>query len=115
MVRVHAPELGVNLPTYISERDGSAQVSVRLTPRAAREGIIGPRARVLAVKVSSPPVRDRANLALRKQVAKGVGIAPSRVQIVHGRKNREKVLRLEGVSAVDAAKHLAMKRTQNAG
>jgi hypothetical protein len=36
MVRVHAPELGVNLPTYISERDGSAQVSMRLTPRRAR-------------------------------------------------------------------------------
>jgi uncharacterized protein len=81
-------------------------VAIRLTPRAAREEIVVPRGGVLAVKVSSPPVRDRANAALRRLIAKEVGIPPSRVQIVRGQKNREKVLQLEGVSAADAARHL---------
>jgi uncharacterized protein (TIGR00251 family) len=101
------PGIGeVALPPYISERDGSAQVAVRLTPRAAREEIVGPRGGELAVKVNAPPVDDRANAALRRLIAKAVGIAPRRVQIVHGERGRTKLLRLEGVKAAEAAKLL---------
>jgi uncharacterized protein (TIGR00251 family) len=126
MVRVHAPELDhreelgplelgplkvatrlIALPAYISEHDGSAHVAVRLTPRASREEIVGPRGSALAVKVNAPPVEDRANAALRKLVAKAVGIAPSRVQVVGGQKNAKKQLRLQGVSATEAAERLA--------
>jgi uncharacterized protein len=124
MVRVHAPELGIlgakqngeppqgghrliALPEYISEHDGSAQVAVRLTPRASREEIIGPRGGVLAAKVNAPPVDDRANAALCKLIAKAVGIPPSKVQVTRGQKGRDKLLRLQGVSADEAAKRLA--------
>jgi uncharacterized protein (TIGR00251 family) len=81
-------------------------VAVRLTPRAAREGIVGPRGGALTVKVTAPPVEDRANAALRRLVAKAVGIAPRRVQIVRGQKGRAKLVRLEGVGVAEAAKHL---------
>jgi uncharacterized protein (TIGR00251 family) len=82
-------------------------MAVRLTPRASREEIIGPRGGALAVKVNAPPVEDRANAALRKLVAKAVGIAPSRVQVVRGHKSPNKLLRLEGVGAAQAAERLA--------
>ena len=82
-------------------------MAVRLTPRASREEIVGPRDAALAVKVNAPPVEDRANAALRKLVAKAVGIAPGRVQIVRGHKNPKKLLRLQGVSAAQAAERLA--------
>jgi uncharacterized protein len=62
---------------------------------------------MLAVKVSAPPVEDRANVALRKLVAKAVGIPPSNVQIVRGQKGRKKLVRLQGVGADEAAKRLA--------
>lgn len=82
-------------------------MAVRLTPRASREEIVGPRGAALAVKVNAPPVEDRANAALRKLVAKAVGIAPSRVEVVGGHKNPKKQLRLQGVSAAEAAERLA--------
>ncbi len=80
---------------------------MRLTPRASREEIVGPRDGILAVKVSAPPVEDRANVALRKLIAKAVGIPPSRVEVVRGQKGRDKLLRLQGVGASEAAKRLA--------
>jgi uncharacterized protein (TIGR00251 family) len=82
-------------------------VAVRLAPRAAREEIVGPRGAALAVKVNAPPVDDRANAALRKLIAKAVGIAPSRVQVVRGHKGPNKLLRLQGVGAAEAAERLA--------
>jgi uncharacterized protein YggU (UPF0235/DUF167 family) len=52
-------------------------------------------------------VDDRANAALCKLVAKAVEIAPSRVQVVRGHKNPNKLLRLQGVGATEAAERLA--------
>lgn len=88
------------------ERDGSAHVAIRLTPRASRTEIVGPRGDALAVKVTAPPLDDRANDALRKLVAKAVGIPLRDVEIVRGRKGCDKLLRLRGVGAAEATKRL---------
>jgi uncharacterized protein len=80
---------------------------VRLTPRAPRTEIVGPRGAALAVKVNAPPLKGRANDALRRLIAKTVGIPPSRVQIVRGHKSRDKLLQLKGVAANEAARRLA--------
>jgi uncharacterized protein len=80
---------------------------VRLTPRASREQIVGPRGDALAVKVNAPPVQDRANDALRRLIAREIGIPPSRVRIVRGHKSRDKLLQLKGVAANEAARRLA--------
>jgi uncharacterized protein (TIGR00251 family) len=79
---------------------------VRLTPRTSRDEIVGERGGELAVKVGAPPLDGRANTALRRLVAKAVGIPPRRVQLVRGEKGRSKVLRLEGLSAAAAARRL---------
>ena len=81
-------------------------MTVRLTPRASQNEIVGPRGNALVVKVTAPPADDRANEALRKLLAKTVGIPPGRVKIVRGQKGREKLLRLEGVRAAEAAERL---------
>jgi uncharacterized protein (TIGR00251 family) len=81
-------------------------VTVRLTPRASRTEIVGPRGNALVVKVTAPPAEERANEALRRLLAKAVGIPPGRVKIVRGQKGREKLLRLEGVRAAEAAERL---------
>jgi uncharacterized protein len=95
------------LPDWVSDRDGSAQVAVQLNPRASRTEIVGTRDDRLAVKVNAPAVESRANDALRRLIAKAVGIPPSRVQIVRGHKSRDKLLQLEGVAADEAARRLA--------
>jgi uncharacterized protein (TIGR00251 family) len=94
------------MPTYLSERDGSALVRVRLQPRAGRDEIVGERDGTLVVRVSAPPVDGRANEALCRLLAKAAGVAPGRTSVVKGASARDKVVRLEGLAAADAGARL---------
>jgi len=77
-----------------------ADIRVRLTPRAAREQVTaGPEPGAYAVRVTAPPVDNRANDALRKLIARRAHVAPSRVTLVRGEKARDKVVRVEGIDA----------------
>lgn len=72
--------------------------AVRLTPRASRDGIEGEHAGALKVRVTAPPVEDRANEALRKLLATRLGVAISAVAIVSGAKSRTKRVSVSGVT-----------------
>jgi len=76
-----------------------AQVLVRLQPRAGREEVAGMRNGVLLVRVTAPPVDERANRALCKLIAKRAGVAPSHVSIVRGAHGRDKLVEVTGVDA----------------
>jgi uncharacterized protein (TIGR00251 family) len=91
---------------YLSERDGSALVRVRLQPRAGRDEIVGERSGSLLVRVSAPPVQGRANEALCRLIAKAAGVPSGRASVVRGASARDKLVRLEGVAAADAAGRL---------
>lgn len=77
----------------------NAQIMVRLRPRGRKNELIGMRDGVLQAKVTAPPVDGKANRALCKLIAKRVGVAPSRVNVVRGEKSRDKLVRVEGVDS----------------
>ena len=70
-----------------------------MQPRAGRTEIAGQRAGALVVRVTAPPVGGRANDAVRKLVAKHLGVAASRVAIARGARGRSKLLRVDGVDS----------------
>lgn len=74
-----------------------AQIEVRLRPRGSRDELIGWRDGVLQARVTAPPLDGKANRALCKLIAKRVGVAPSRVNVVRGEKSRDKLVRVDGV------------------
>ena len=74
-----------------------ALLSIRLTPRAARERLVAADGGAYAAHVTAPPVEGAANEALCRLVAKAAGVPPSRVTVVRGQRGREKVVRIEGV------------------
>jgi hypothetical protein len=75
-------------------------VSVRLTPRAAREAIEGPDdAGILHARVTAPPVDGAANEALVRLVADTLRVPVTSVSITGGLTGRQKRLRLEGIEA----------------
>jgi uncharacterized protein (TIGR00251 family) len=76
----------------------SADLTIRVQPRASRTEVIGWREGVLAVRVTAPPVEDAANRACRRLLAELLGIAPSRVALVAGAKAREKRFRISGLT-----------------
>ena len=86
----------------IREQDGAITFEVRVAPRASRNRVIGIQEGALKVALTAPPVDGAANEALKKLVAKALGVAKSDVEILRGDHGRIKVLRVHGVSAGDA-------------
>jgi uncharacterized protein (TIGR00251 family) len=60
----------------------------------------------LVIRVSAPPAEGRANAAVRKMVSQACGVPAGRVVIVRGERSRDKVLRVEGMSAAEAARRM---------
>jgi len=83
------------------------RIAVRVQPRASRDEIAGEREGVLAVRVKAPPVDGRANEAVRRLVAKRVGVPPSRVRVVRGESARDKLLEIEGRDSDELRRALA--------
>src|SRR5438132_14026874 len=76
----------------------SAEIAVRLQPRARADEIVGERDGVLIARVTAPPLQGRANLALRRLIAGRARVGIQRVEIVRGASHREKLIRVHGVS-----------------
>jgi uncharacterized protein (TIGR00251 family) len=76
-----------------------ARIAVRVQPRARKDEIGGERDGVLVVRVTAPPVEGKANDAVRKLLAKRLGIAPGRVSVVRGARGRDKLVEVDGVDA----------------
>ena len=87
----------------------TAEIAVRLTPRASENRIAGERNGLLLVRVSAPPVDGKANEALCRLIARTLRIGVRNVSIVRGAGAREKLVRVEGLStaALRAALGLA--------
>jgi uncharacterized protein len=82
----------------ISERDGSIIFAVRVIPRASRDVIDGEHGGALKVRLTAPPVEDRANDALRRLLAARLNVPVSAVRIVGGEKSRNKRVAVAGAT-----------------
>ncbi|MBF0497481.1 MAG: YggU family protein [Deltaproteobacteria bacterium] len=81
----------------ITASSEGALLSVRVSPKASRNGIEGVRNNVLQVRVTAPPAEGLANRLLGEFLAKQLGVAKSSVEVVRGFKSREKVILLRGL------------------
>lgn len=79
-------------------KPASAALSVRVVPRAAKEGVAGYDGGVLRVRLNAPPSEGRANEALARFLAKALGVPRGSVTLVAGEKGRSKIVRVEGVT-----------------
>ena len=82
----------------VSERDGSIVFAVRVTPRTSRDAIEGEYQGALKIRLTAPPVEDRANDALRRLLAARLNVPVSAVRIVSGEKSRNKRVAVAGVT-----------------
>ena len=83
----------------IRERDGAVSFAVRLTPRASRDAIEGEWQGALKVRLTAPPVENRANEALCRLLAQSLNMPRSAVRIVSGERSRTKRVEVRGASA----------------
>jgi uncharacterized protein (TIGR00251 family) len=87
-----------------------ADIDVRVIPRARRDEIGGERGGRLLIRLTAPPVDGAANAALCRLVARRAGVPSRRVSIVRGQTSRDKVVRVEGVSAAELRASMTIGR-----
>ena len=87
--------MAVTEPCVRRVGDGLA-VAVRVQPRAGRNEVLDIRNGRLLVHTTSAPADGKANKAVIRLLAAFLGIAPSRVRLVRGQTQRNKVLHISG-------------------
>jgi uncharacterized protein (TIGR00251 family) len=87
----------VTLP--VTEGKDGCTFQVRVLPRSRRDQVVGQQGYALKVRLVTPPVRGKANRALRELLAERLGISPSAVEVLSGHTSRQKRVRVKGVSA----------------
>ena len=81
---------------------------LRVTPRAARDEVVGWREPgVLAIRVSAPPVEGEANRAVTAVVARALRVPTSSITVVRGVRGRDKVVRVQGLAFAEIETRLA--------
>jgi uncharacterized protein (TIGR00251 family) len=83
----------------ITQKDGMVSFIVRVQPRARRDEIAGEWQDGLKIRLTAPPVDDRANEALRRYLAANLKVPLSAVRIATGEHSRIKRVEISGVTA----------------
>ena len=90
----------------------SVTVAVHVLPRASREEVAGLYGDAVRVRLTAPPLENRANEALVRFLAKALGVSRSRVEVTAGRRGRRKVVRITGMSRREIFRRLGLQAPQ---
>ena len=83
-------------------------ITVRVTPRASRDEVTGWSGDQLLVRLRAAPVEGQANAALRRLLARRLGVRLADIEIVAGTTLPTKRLRISGVSDAEVRERLAV-------
>lgn len=71
-------------------------LKIYLQPKSSKNEIVGPYRDGIKVRITAPPIEGKANQALIRLLSKEFSVTPSQVQIIKGRRSREKTLSISG-------------------
>lgn len=84
-----------------------ATFRIRVRPGASRTEVVGFHDGALAVRVTAPPEKGRANRALLIFLAERLGLGRSDLVLVAGAGGRDKIVRVTGLSPDELTSRLA--------
>ena len=88
----------------------STFLSVRVTPAAGRDAVLGWQGDALRLSVAAPAQRGKANEAVIRLLAGALGLPRQRLRIVRGQTSRRKVIAIEGLDEGEARARLGVAR-----
>ena len=88
----------------------SATLTIRIQPRASRNGIVMMEDGSLKIRLTAPPVDGAANEALIKFLSEVLDLSKSQVRIITGHTSREKIVKIEGLSEQEARRMLNRRK-----
>jgi len=88
----------------------STFLSVRVTPAAGRDAVLGWQGDALRLSVAAPAQRGKANEAVIRLLAGALGVPRQQLRIVRGQTARRKVIAIEGLDEAEARARLDVAR-----
>ncbi|MEE8348322.1 MAG: DUF167 domain-containing protein [Acidobacteriota bacterium] len=82
----------------IGEQAGVLRFSVHVQPRAASNQIVGSYDGALKIRLTAPPLEERANRQLIQFLAQCLGLPAGNVSLSKGHRSRRKTLTIQGLS-----------------
>ncbi len=79
-------------------RRGLPCFQVHLQPRASKDEIAGVYGDALKIRLTSPPLENRANRHLIEFLAEILGVPNAHIEIVSGQRSRAKTVAVTGIS-----------------
>jgi uncharacterized protein (TIGR00251 family) len=92
----------------LTQQGTDVLLDVKVVPKSSRNRIVGELDGALKVAVSAAPERGAANEAVRKLIAKSLGMRVQQITIEAGHTNPRKTLRIAG-TATDTVRQLVNK------
>jgi len=81
-------------------------IRVHVIPNAKTDKVVGEHGDAIKIKLRAPAVDGKANTALRRFLAEKLGIPQRAIVLKHGEKSRDKVIRIDGLNAVNIRRGL---------
>lgn len=98
------------LPVWLQQRQHDCVLTVHVQPGARGAGVVGEHGDALKIRIDSPPVEGRANLALIAFLSERLDLAKSHFNLLSGDTSRRKRLAITGVMASDISKKLGLEK-----
>ncbi len=86
---------------------GETKISVRVSPGAPRNQVVGCADGVWRIKVTAPPVEGKANKGLVDFLSDKLDVAKSAVTISRGLTGRNKIVIIEGLAPAEVTRRLS--------
>lgn len=86
--------------------EGPSGVFLRVVPNARKTEVVGVHGGAIKLKVSSPALEGKANAAVLEFVAATAGVPGRAAVLLAGEKSRDKVVRVEGMTAHELKRRL---------
>ena len=78
--------------------DNRIRFSAIIQPRSSKNEVTGVYNDALKIRLTSPPVDNKANKACMSFFAKWLGISPSKISIVQGLSSKNKTIEVEDIT-----------------
>src|SRR6266702_6389453 len=85
----------------------STRLRLRVSPGAARAGVVGRHGEAWKVRVTAPPEDGRANDAVLRLLADVLAVPRGALTLVSGHSGRDKIIELAGVGPALAERRLS--------
>ena len=85
---------------FLNQTEQGVEIRVKVVPGSSRTQITGILGEMLKIKVAAPPEKGKANQSLIAFLAKLLGLKKNDIEIVSGKTNPVKVLRISGTDPV---------------